>query len=335
MKPTDFGYCLSNYLISYLPGQKNLSPNTIKSYRDTYKLLLSFMKEKYTISPERLTIKSFDRDSIDNFLVWLELGRGNSISTRNQRLAAIHALFRYIQSEMPEHLLLCQRVLAMPSKRNERSMVSYLTVDTLQAILSQPDTATLSGRRDLVLLSVLYDTGARVQELIDLIVRDIRLDEPAIIRLTGKGRKIRHVPILKQTVNLLNQYLQEQKLLRNDFMLHPVFFNRQHKKLTRAGVSYILTKYADRAGTSLKITPHVLRHTKAMHLLQANVNLIYIRDLLGHAHINTTEIYARADTEMKRNALEKANSNAILTDLPSWQNDKDLISWLQGLCKLK
>ena len=118
-------------------------------------------------------------------------------------------------------------------------------------------------------------------------------------------------------------------------MLHPVFFNRQYKKLTRAGVSYILSKYADRATTSLKITPHVLRHTKAMHLLQANVNLIYIRDLLGHAHINTTEIYARADTEMKRNALEKANSNAILTDLPPWQNDKDLISWLQCLCKLK
>ncbi len=335
MKPTDFGYCLSNYLAIYLPGQKNLSTNTIKSYRDTYKLLLSYMKMKYSISPERLTINSFDRDSIDNFLLWLELERGNSISTRNQRLAAIHALFRYIQGEMPEHLLLCQRVLAMPFKRTEKTVVSYLAVDTLKAILARPDKETLNGRRDLVLLSVLYDTGARVQEIIDLIVRDIRLEEPAIIRLIGKGRKVRHVPIMKKTVNLLKQYLQEQNLLRQNFISHPVFFNRQQKKLTRAGVSYILNKYVDRTGISLNITPHVLRHTKAMHLLQADVNLVYIRDLLGHAHVNTTEIYARTNPEMKRRALEKANADTVLPNLPQWQNDKDLISWLQGLCKLE
>lgn len=335
MKPTDFGYCLSNYLTIYLPGQKNLSTNTIKSYRDTYKLLLSYMKMECSVSPERLTINSFDRDSIDNFLLWLDSERGNSISTRNQRLAAIHALFRYIQGEMPEHLLLCQRILAMPFKRTEKAVVSYLAVDTLKAILARPDKETLNGRRDLVLLSVLYDTGARVQEIIDLIAKDIRLDEPAIIRLIGKGRKVRHVPIMKKTVNLLKQYLQEQNLLRNNFISHPVFFNRQHKKLTRSGVSYILRKYVDRTGISLKITPHVLRHTKAMHLLQADVNLIYIRDLLGHAHANTTEIYARTNSEMKRKALEKANADTAIPNLPQWQNDKDLISWLQGLCKLK
>lgn len=335
MKPTDFGYCLSNYLTVYLPGQKNLSTNTIKSYRDTYKLLLRFMKMKFSISPERLIISNFDRDSIDNFLLWLERERGNSISTRNQRLAAIHALFRYIQGEMPEHLFLCQRVLAMPFKRTERTVVSYLPVDTLKAILARPDTATLYGRRDLVLLSVLYDTGARVQEIIDLIVKDVRLDEPAIIRLIGKGKKIRHVPIMKQTVNLLETYLQEQNLLRDNFESHPVFFNRQHNKLTRAGVSYILSKYIDQADTSVKITPHVLRHTKAMHLLQADVNLVYIRDLLGHAHISTTEIYARADSEIKRKVLETASTNAVVPDLPPWKNDKDLIAWLQGLCKLK
>ncbi len=335
MKPTDFGYCLSNYLTVYLPGQKNLSTNTIKSYRDTYKLLLRFMKMKFSISPERLIISNFDRDSIDNFLLWLERERGNSISTRNQRLAAIHALFRYIQGEMPEHLFLCQRVLAMPFKRTERTVVSYLPVDTLKAILARPDTATLYGRRDLVLLSVLYDTGARVQEIIDLIVKDVRLDEPAIIRLIGKGKKIRHVPIMKQTVNLLETYLQEQNLLRDNFESHPVFFNRQHHKLTRAGVSYILSKYIDQADTSVKITPHVLRHTKAMHLLQADVNLVYIRDLLGHAHISTTEIYARADSEIKRKVLETASTNAVVPDLPPWKNDKDLIAWLQGLCKLK
>ena len=335
MKPTDFGYCLSNYLTIYLPGQKNLCTNTIKSYRDTFKLLLGFMKEKCAIPPERLTINNFDRGSIDNFLSWLERERGNSISTRNQRLAAIHSLFRYIIGEMPENLLLCQRILALPFKRTERTVVDYLTVDTLKAILARPDTATLSGRRDLVLLSVLYDTGARVQELIDLIVKDIRLDEPAIVRLTGKGRKIRHVPIMKQTVSLLKKYLQEQNLVGKNFISHPVFFNRQHNKLTRAGVSYILSKYVDRSGRSLKITPHMLRHTKAMHMLQSNIDLVYIRDLLGHVHISTTEIYARTDTEMKRKALEKAKSNAVLKNLPPWQNNKDLISWLQGLCKLE
>lgn len=259
MKPTDFAYCLTSYLTSYLPGQRNLSVNTIKSYRDTYSLLLGFMKERHAISPERLTIKALERSSIEDFLSWLERERGNSISTRNQRLASIHALFRYIQGEMPEHLLLCQRVLAVPFKRKERTVVSYLAADALKKILSQPDTSTLSGRRDLVLLSVLYDTAARVQELIDLTVRDIRLDEPAIIQLMGKGRKMRHVPIMKHTVDLLRGYLEEQNLLRNEFLSHPVFFNRQHKKLTRAGVSYILSKYAGQANTSLQITPHVFR----------------------------------------------------------------------------
>lgn len=335
MKPTDFGYCLSNYLTIYLPGQKNLSTNTIKSYRDTYKLLLSFMKMECSISPERLTIKSFDRNSIFNFLLWLERERGNSISTRNQRLAAIHALFRYIQGEMPEQLLLCQRILAMPFKRAEKTVVKYLSANTLKEILARPDTASLNGRRDLVMLSVLYDTGARVQEVIDLIVKDIRLDVPATMRLTGKGRKIRHVPIMKKTANLLEQYLQEQNLLRSNFISHPVFFNRQRKKLTRAGVSYILNKYVGRTDNFVKVTPHVLRHTKAMHLLQANINLVYIRDLLGHAHISTTEIYARADSEIKRKVLETASSNGVVPDLPPWKNDKDLIAWLQGLCKLK
>lgn len=340
MKPTDFAYCLTNYLTIYLPGQRNLSVNTIKSYRDVYSLLLLFMKDKHEIPPERLLIKHPERTVIEGFVLWIENERGNSISTRNQRLASIHALFRYIQGEMPEYLLLCQQILAIPLKRNVRTVVSYLTADTLKAIFSQPDTNTLNGRRDLVLLSLLYDTGARVQELIDLSIRDIRLDEPEIIHLTGKGGKSRHVPIMKPTANNLRQYLMEQNLLRNEFLDHPVFFNRQRKKLTRAGVSYILNKYTELANANLEhspmnITPHVLRHTKAMHLLQADVNLIYIRDLLGHSSVTTTEIYARADSEMKRIAFEKVPSNSVPTNLPALQNDKGLIFWLHSLCKSK
>jgi len=230
----------------------------------------------------------------------------------------------------------CQQILAIPFQRCARPTVNYLSTEELSEILAQPDLATDHGRRDAVMLSVLYDTGARVQELVDLSVRDIRLASPAQIRLTGKGRKTRVVPLLSGTVELLAQYMREHRLNCPERMDSPLFFNRQGEHLSRSGVRYLLTKYTEDArkakpGLPEKISPHTLRHSKAMHLLQAGNPATVIQAILGHADIRSTDIYARADMEMKRRALEKAAKMAPSGTLPSWQRDKGLMDWLRSL----
>ncbi|MGG4551341.1 site-specific integrase [Paenibacillus humicus] len=335
MKPTDFAKALSQYLSAYLPGQRNVSPNTISSYRDTFKLFLTYCKQS-GLSIERLTFAQVDETLILAFLKWLEEERKNGISTRNQRLACVHAFFRYVQTEHPVGLVTYQKILAIPMKKAPKPTVNHLTPDALQLILAQPDLTTSGGRRDATLLSVLYDTGARVQELVDLRVRDVRLDPPPVLSLTGKGQKTRHVPLMSNTEAVLRQYMTENHLLQNGKQDRPLFCNRQRRKMTREGVAFILNKYVSLARTVSsaipeKVTPHVLRHTKAMHLLQAGVNLIYIRDLLGHVDIATTEVYARADTELKRKALEQAYPNMVSEGLPQWNQDEDLINWLSSL----
>ena len=199
MKPTDFAKALSQYLSAYLPGQRNVSPNTIKSYRETFKLFLTYCKHSCGLSIERLCLQRIDEPLVVGFLTWLEQDRKNSITTRNQRLACIHGFFRYTQTEDPSGILSYQKVLSIPMKKAAASAVNYLTPDALKLILAQPDLSKASGRRNLIMLSVLYDTGARVQELADLKVRDVRLDPPPIITLTGKGRKSRQVPLMSNT----------------------------------------------------------------------------------------------------------------------------------------
>jgi len=206
-------------------------------------------------------------------------------------------------------------------------------------VLKQPDRNTPPGRRDLLLLTILYDSGARVSELTDLLVRDVRLTQPATITLTGKARKVRHVPLMSKTASLLRDYMSERRLNAAHRLDHPLFFNSRNQKLTRAGVSYIIDKYVKAARKHMAVllpdtvSPHMFRHTKAMHLLQANVNLVYIRDFLGHASVTTTEIYARADDRMKRLALEQAYSPSVVDELPAWQDDMNLMKWLQSLCQ--
>ena len=339
MKTTDFAGYLTGYLSVYLPGIRNLSPHTIASYRDTFKLFLTFCQDEKYISPECLTLSHIDNDLVLEFMTWIEAARKCSIATRNQRLAAIHAFFRYVQAEMPERLLMHQRILAIPLKKTGKPAISYLTTEALESILKQPDRNTPAGRRDLLVLTVLYDSGARVSELTDLLVRDVRLAQPSTITLKGKGRKVRHVPLMSRTASLLGDYLEERQLTADYRLDHPLFFNSRCQKLTRAGISYIIDKYIEdvRKQSNIllpdKVSPHVFRHTEAMHLLQANVNLVYIRDFLGHASVTTSEIYARADDRIKRLALEKAYSPSVVDDVPAWQEDKDLLNWLQRLCR--
>src|SRR5690625_1257364 len=191
MKQTDFARTLTRFLSDYLPSQRNVSSNTIKSYRDTFKQVLMFFGTELNIKPEYLTFEVINAEKIKDFLVWLENTRNVTINTRNQRLAAIHSFFRYAQSEHPENILECQRILGIPFKKGRKKTIEFLSQECLKLILEQPDTNKNKGRRDLTLMITLYDTGARVQELIDLKIRDVRLTKPATITLSGKGNKSR------------------------------------------------------------------------------------------------------------------------------------------------
>ncbi|NWK97352.1 integrase [Sphingobium lactosutens] len=332
---TDFAILLQRYLTSHLAGLRGASPNTVASYRDTFKLLIIYMRDQKAIPPEKLVLHCIDVEAITGFLNWLESGRHNSISTRNQRLAAISSFYTWMQSQEPALMARCQEIIAIPIKRGTQACVYHLTVEQTRCLLAAPDRTTRTGRRDATLLATLYDTGARVQELVDLTVGDVRLQKPVVITLTGKGRKTRHVPIGANTVALLANYLAEFGLDKPGRDSYPVFFNQQHAKLSRGGVAWILDKYRNNADASdlikAKISPHILRHSKAMHLYEAGVPLPYVRDILGHVDLSTTEIYARASTEAKRKALETAYVDVIPSNLPEWNQDAGLLDWLTSL----
>ena len=339
MKNYDFAYCLTKFFSTYLTGHLNVSENTVSSYSYTFSKLLVFMKDFRLVSPEKLRFSHFSRESVEDFLLWLERNQHCSISTRNQRLAAIKSFFRYVQIEQPEQLLLCQSIIGIRSKKHPKPTIRYLTGDAMKLLLAQPDTSDLDGRRDLALLSLLYDSAARVSEVCGLKVRCLRLTAPAVIRLTGKGEKTREVPLSAPTAEILRQYLRERKLDDPDRIEEPLFTNRQGNKLTRGGVSYILAKYVDMANAEVPnalptmLTPHCMRHSKAMHMLEAGINLIYIRDFLGHEDVDTTQVYAKANPETKRAAISKAYKNDTAPQMPDWNNDPNLMSFLKGLSR--
>ncbi|BCL61601.1 integrase [Desulfomarina profundi] len=336
MQPTDFATHLTAFLSVYLPRQKNASNNTIASYRDTFKLLLRYCREQKKIPVEMLSMTMLTHVIIADFLQWIEEERKCCIATRNQRLAAIHSFFRYAQYEEPAGILHYQKVISLPVKKAPKPLIPYLTPETMKLLLSQPDKMTVKGRRDLTLLSVLYDSACRVQELVDLKVRDVILDNPAVLVLTGKGNKVRRNPLMKNTLALLKHYFKEHSLQKDWKKDYPLFTNKQRNKLTKEGIAYIISRYvgfAKRSSASVpqKVTPHMFRHSKAMHLLQAGVNLIYIRDFLGHEDIKTTETYAKCDTELKRQAIEKAYPDLVDNNLPDWSKDTTLLDWLSSL----
>jgi integrase/recombinase XerD len=339
MKPTNFAYYLTDFLSKYLPGTVGLSPNTIMSYRDTFSVFLKFCSEQKKIKPEKFSLDNLDRKLIEEYLGWLEQSRLCIASTRNVRLAAFHSFCRYLQQEFPDYIHQSQQILAIPVKRTRKISVEYLTLDAMKFLLAKPDQRTIEGRRDLVLLSLLYESGARVQELADLTVGDIRTAYPSTIKLTGKGNKSRIVPIMKPMGDLLKQYLKENNLAEARVFDYPLFISRSKDKLTRAGIAYIVKKYAAEAINEApelfpdKFSPHCFRHSKAIHLLQSGVNLVYIRDFLGHVDIRTTEIYARIDGEMKRKALEKNINNIVSDKMPEWQSNTGLMNWLKNLGK--
>jgi site-specific recombinase XerD len=250
-------------------------------------------------------------------------------------LAAIHSFYKYLQLESLDYLHECQKILSIKFKKAKKENINYLTIEGIKLFLQQPDTSSLKGRRDLALLSLMYDSGARVQEIIDLTPSMLRLTKPATIKIVGKGNKARLVPMLNAQIKLLKNYIEENRLNEPYTNMYPLFFNSRKERLTRTGINYIVQKYAGMARKENeliipeKISCHSFRHSKAMHLLQAGVNLVYIRDILGHVSIQTTEIYARADSKQKREALEKAYVNVNPNEEPIWTKDANLVSWLK------
>jgi site-specific recombinase XerD len=336
MKPTDFAYYLSHYLSKYLPGEIGVSKNTILSYRDTFKLFLKYAKEK-GVSEEKLTLEKIDKEFITSFLSWIENERGCCVATRNQRLAAMHAFFAFMQSEQPSFIFKFQEILAIPIKKGHQRSIAFLSDEGIQVLLEQPDLRTKSGRKHLIILSFLFATGCRVQELCDMCVADSMYNDNAVAKITGKGNKSRFVPLDTAFVDLFRQYLEEfgynDPTKANEYL----FQNHSGGQYTRQGITYIVKKYGDQARLIKpelipeKMSPHPIRHSKAVSLLRAGVELIYIRDILGHVSVLTTESYVRIDSEMKRKALEKASGNVVNEKMPSWHEDKTLLDWLKSI----
>lgn len=332
MKKNDFAQYITDYFTQYLAGTRNLSTNTIASYRDAFIILLKFMNNTYSIKPEKLGILDFSPDRIKEFLNYLEAELGNSISTRNQRLIAIHSFFRYIGTQNPEYMFLSQQILAIPEKKKEQKLVRHFETSQVKELLSAPDTHTSRGRRDQALLCLLYDSGCRVQELADIKVCDIRLTVPAQVTVTGKGRKTRAVPLTSETKEIIASYIKENHLEQAAKQDTPLFYNCHGDKLTRQGITYILKKYTDPIGLA-DASPHILRHSKAMHMTESDINPIYIRDFLGHTDLKVTQIYSKTSVEMKRRALDKLKGTDVIPKetKKDWRNDKKLMDWLNSL----
>lgn len=339
MKPTDFAYYITNFFTKYLPIECGVSANTISSYRDTFLLFLAYSKNEKGRAIERLCLKDINKELITDFLNWIETVRKCSIATRNVRLTAIHSFFKYLQYEYPDFLLEWQKILAIPVKKGERGTLNYMSLEGIELLLRMPDQCTKSGRRDLALLSLMYDTGARVQEIADLTPAMVHLAKPSTINLIGKGNKSRIVPLMDKQVEILKWYMTENKLDAPYANQYPLFSNNRREKLTRAGISYILDKYVviarskDASLIPQKFSCHCMRHSKAMHMLQSGVNLVYIRDVLGHVSVQTTEIYARTDSRKKREAIEQAYTNVTPDIKPQWEGNQELIEWLRSFNK--
>jgi site-specific recombinase XerD len=300
-------------------------------------LFLSFCESELCIKRERLEIKDLSREMVETFLDWLERERRCSASTRNQRYAALSSFFKYLQYKNPGYVLLLQQIRTIPRKVDKRQTVRHLSLQAVEEILKAPDLNTRDGRRDFAILNIMYESAARVSEIAHLTIGDLRFDRNgSAVHLLGKGDKHRVVPIIGNVAVFMKRYLADEIKVRNFSDSDSLFLNKTKKPLSRAGIKYILNKYADIARHTApelipeRIFPHILRHSRAMHWLEAGIDLQYIKDLLGHAELTTTEVYAQLNTEMKRKILEKAHPSEIIGDVPSWTDDKNLMEWLQG-----
>jgi site-specific recombinase XerD len=339
MKTTDFAALLSRYFTKYLPNERGSSPQTIDSYRTAFILYLEYMETVCGIRPEKLSVSDYTRKSVLGFLNWLENERNNSISTRNYRLAAIKGFVHYLKYEFPDYMEEYQRILGIPIKKSMQKEIAYMKTEGVELLVNQIDISSTNGLRDYVMLLILYTTGVRVSEMINIKVKDISLTEPCTIRIHGKGNKGRYVPLMKTAVPHIKRYLAYMHYDTESYYEEYIFKNHMKAQFTRQGINYILKKYgamARRIDQTLipeTLTAHKIRHTTAMELLTSGVDLIYIRALLGHSSVVTTEIYARTDAKLKRKAIEAASKELLPHEEASWDTDINLKQWLKGFNK--
>jgi site-specific recombinase XerD len=298
---------LEAFFLSRLIGEKGVSPHTIAAYRDTFRLVLCFAQARTGKQPSKLEIEDLDAPLITAFLDHLEHDRANSPRTRNARLAAIHSMFRFAAFRHPEHAALISRVIAVPTKRFDRAIVSYLTEDEVDALLAAPDRSRWIGRRDHALLTLAIQTGLRVTELTNLRCQDAHLGTGPHIETRGKGRKQRATPLTSQTIAVLREWLKE----RNGQPGQPLFPTSRGHALSRDAIALLVTKHATTASrssptmTNKKVSPHTLRHTTAMNLLHAGIDSTVIALWLGHESVEATQIYLHADMAIKERALAR------------------------------
>jgi len=326
---------IKRFFSHYLPVQKGLSVNTILAYRDAVKLLLCYAADTVGIAVDQLAVEDISEKMVLGFLDELEQRRGCSTRTRNARLAAIRSLFDYIARQEPVLLVHCGQIRAIPLKRTEHKTVDYLEEKEMQAILDAIDVNSRTGMRDRALLLLLYNTGARVSEIVALELDDMRLDDSAQIRLLGKGSKERSCPLWPETVTVLKNYLHQRVAKKPG--TQQVFLNANGAPITRFGIRHITRKYGAQAQakqpyvTAKPVNPHTIRHTSAMHLLRSGNDVNMVSYWLGHANINTTHIYVEIDMEMKQKMIAKAGAPDIGNKTP-WQQPH-ILQWLNRLVK--
>ena len=326
---------IKRFFSHYLPVQKGLAHNTILAYRDAIKLLLCYAADTLNKSVDELCVEDINESLVLDCLDYLENKRGCSARTRNARLAAIRALFSFIAREEPTMLFHCQMIRTIPLKRTQHKTVDYLEENEMQALLDSVDLNSRTGVRDNALLLLLYNTGARVSEIVGLKVADLPLKGTAQIKLLGKGNKYRSCPLWPETVEALQDYLKQRTA--KDPTDHQLFLNSNGAPITRFGVRHIMGKYATTAKSQCPsiaaktVTPHTIRHTTAMHLLRSGNDVNMVSYWLGHADINTTHIYVEIDMEMKRQMLQKAGPPDVKKPLP-WQKS-NVLQWLNSLAK--
>ncbi|QUB91410.1 tyrosine-type recombinase/integrase [Prevotella denticola] len=338
---TDMAMLLKDFFETYLLKERGVSNHTIRSYSATFQSLYAFFKDNKGIRANKLFVKDLSRRSINDYLNWLEMEKGNKVSTRNSRLASVKAFCHYAQYKDFKNLARWQDILSIKSKKADMPYMSFLTQEGMKTLLSEVPTDTIQGRRHLAILAFLYDTGARANELISFSAHNLNLTKPYHVILSGKGRKKRIVPIHEKLVLILKAYMKDANIELNNISKQPLFVNAYGRKLTSAGLTHIIMMYADKVRENFpalmpkRLSPHSFRHSKATHLLQAGMNIIYVRDFLGHSSVKTTETYVRMDSEQKRKALEAAAADIVPQSqtIEVWNDDEKLLNWLKGLGK--
>ena len=320
---------MRRFLLEHILGERNLARNTQRSYRDTFTLLIPFVAGKLRTTVDRLTVIDLSADLLRLFLVHLEESRQCSVATRNQRLATLHAFARFVGENSPEHIVWCGQIRAIPFKKTTKTLIPYLDRAEMDALLAAPDQQTSQGRRDYALLLFLYNSGARADEVAQLIIRDLQLDS-LFVRILGKGKKERQCPLWTANVGVLVSLIGDREPSGR------VFLNRCGRSITRFGIHTMVERYAFKARikmpslASKRVSPHSIRHSTASHLLHAGVDINTIRAWLGHVSLETTNIYAETNLEMKAKALAMCEIEERKSKR-RWRGDPGLMTFLRSL----